>query len=807
MPSNSPPESQTTSITASSCVDSDTAYQNKAAETAKSLGLEEFLLNFKPKFTFYIGIPSTTLDAIFDFTTNKFLGNAYQDIINEQFKIHQRVCTFNSVRGIDYRSKLVFCTISGECPCGLKFTVKITEKPKRGQTSVGLVQTQGTFKLIQYKGTGRQLRGVKREETKKELLSHKPGKIFSQKLNETSLLRSLHSNYEVKSDRVLQQLRYLAKQSPAVDENMFLDLDLFRNEAKIKESGTVVQGFIQNYGCTQWRIDNCQIKVHMFTESSLRLLLQFYNKSDLILHTDATGGLVSSTHGKRFLYYLALIKTVEGLQFPLGSMVSQTGTAESIAEWYTDMKKAILKIKPSFNKSIASVAVCDFSFAQMHAICQGLNTQLLSDYIKTSYEIIQNRDTLEKSRCVIFLCTSHIIRSFMRLLSKHIPHNLPDTEDDKKRKGKDIRKLAVHGLARFQSCLEFDDFLRTSHVFIETFCVPDLPDEKLEQNYLFLTNHEQDVDVEKYETEISSAENVNIQEEDTTLREKSKFYKIFKLIRQKAEQKGGTVLNCFYAPIVADLIEQYYIAYVSLFSAMMLQATGRSTVSRLTNSTIESEFQYIKNNFHDEGRVKLNIFVRKNYEYYTARLLRVLSETAKNKRKAKLFKTPPTGKKPLKRLGRKSTENENKPEQWQRRSNKKGPSFVGPIKSLPPKQKQNLQQKQAQRSKTLKSELENIVEKAYFKHTTEGKYNPNTNTTPLDSSPTTDSDQDELRDLKADIRQQNTPRKTGPAKLLSDEKQKSNKDVGGISKPSSLATGKPDPGTFIIIRWSIILET
>lgn len=564
---------------------------------------------------------------IFDYSpgVERFYPKKYAAVISEAFKLYHRCCSFRSGREISYMAP--FCQISGYCPCGLTFTIRLKTKPKIGQPQIFHVKSHGEFKLIQSIPTGRPLAGEKRQEYAEKLLSQKPAKLMSEIYLETDFLRALHSNYDIMSDRVLQQLRYLAKTKPAIETNLFLDIDMLDEETKLKEIGKHVTGFIQHKS-----YKSSEVCIRMYTETSVNLLLSRHPSTDIILHIDATGGLASSINGRKFLFYLAYVAAPGDINFPVATMLSQVGTTDDISPLLDGIRKGMRKIKPSFAGPVASVAVSDFSFPMLKSLCIGINTQTLLDYIKQSYEIIQQKSVLEKNRAVIFICTSHIIRSYMRLLSKHIPNSICGNPSDVPRKGSTIRKLAVHGLGKIHNSKDLKEFAKTAHIFVETFTVSDLEEDKIARNYKYLTTNDISDEVEtEFGNEI---DNVNDQyhiDEDHTIRDSSKFYLLFTKIRETIELGGDVITNEYFEPKAVDLLQNYYIAYTGLFSSMIFHATGRSSTTRHTNAVIEAEFNFMKNNFHDKGLQQANLFLRRSYEYFSSRILRVLSIPAKNR--------------------------------------------------------------------------------------------------------------------------------------------------------------------------------
>lgn len=655
-------------------------------EFAASLNIPEEVLNYKPPMKFQICIHHNKVEKIYDFEKNEFVPRTWADVISDSITEVQKCCSFNAERVPQYNNPdgaYVFCTMRGHCPCSMKFVITIDNPPKIGEELRCNVESQGKFRLMQGIATGRQLRGKKRKVLAQRLSFEKPGRVHLLSTSNNTTLRLLHNNNAQKSIKVLQKIRHETRHAIAASKDPFEDIVFFCEEKELTDKGEVIRGFIQE----KTFLPN-EINIHMYTESSLRLLLGSQHK-DLLLHVDATGNCIQDKYGKRMLYYLALMKTNTGISFPLAAMLSQTGKASDIAKLFTNIKRDIKKIRPSFNKPLASVCVSDFSFAMLSSLCSGVNTQTMRDYIRDAYDIILEKDVLEQDRSVIFVCTPHIIKSYMRLLSKHVKPKKVIVEG----KPHEIRQLAVHGFAKIISSQDLPDFVESCQIFCQTFCSETISNEKLVQNIEFLTNCEFSAD-----EVIDASDQIQIDFDDIfpslehkSLRERSKFYVLFKQLRNNKLLCENSDTNILYNEEITDLLQNYYIQYAPFYCSMMLVKSNRTSESRFSNSIIESEFNFIKNNFGNHDRFPINIFVRNIYEYHTGRVLNVLSDAA-NKSKRRAFNR----KKILKRLNTSSQPEQDHVEVWSRRpKQKRKPKFVKnpkvrlPVGDLSDKAKQN----------------------------------------------------------------------------------------------------------------------
>lgn len=465
------------------------------------------------------------------------------------------------------------------------------------------------------------------------LRNNKPGKVYLQNIHNTSLIHLLHQNNAQKSRQALQRVRTEDKNVIEQDKDVFKDLDLFAKETESQNMGEKVKGFVHVR-----QFDQQNIQVHLYTQASLQMLVTCQKSGNAILNFDATGSIIQSVNSKRLLYYLGMVNTNEGYSFPLASTISYRGRSFEVSDLFRKIACELRTLYPNYNKPLVPIAVCDYSPAVISGLLEGINTMQINDYIKMCYEVIDDKKKFETKRSIVFVCTSHVIRSFTRLVGKH----LPSTPQNRR-----VKRLASQSLARLQQTLDINSFVVTCKRIYETFGMERMPEDIIEGNTDLLNCKE-------YENEnLATTENIDITfedyDEEEGLREGSPFYKIFSSVEENVWDEHLTFdtevpLNPYYCPKVVELIKKYYVPYAPLWCSMILYKTQRHTHGSISNALVEAEFNFIKNNFHNLGPEKLNIFVRRHYEYYSGKIKHLFSVAAtmsqnQNQPKKRLQKT------------------------------------------------------------------------------------------------------------------------------------------------------------------------
>lgn len=581
------------------------------------------MLRYQPPEEFQVFIPPDDAKLMFNFEDGCFRKGVWPIIVNKSLQKEHKACSFNATRGIALLKKKnsPYAKLYGKCNCNIQFTIEIWRKPESGESIQCKVKTRGTFNLIQAKSTSRQIRNVDRQVMASQLLHRKPGKVYLQNIHKTSIVRLLHQNNLQASLFTLQRIRHEALNATANHQDPFQDLlDFAKHTEENGKEGAKIKGFVHMRG-----FDAQNIQLHLYTEASLQMLHTIKKSGTPILHFDSTGSVTQSINSKRLLFYLGVVASSDGHTFPLAATLSYRGRSFEVSDLFRKINADMHTLHSDF-KCLVPIVVCDFSFALITGLLSGVNTMEIMDYITASFQTITNKKQFSERKSLIFICTSHIIKSFTRLLGKH----LPSTGESKK-----IKRLAGHAFARLQQTTDLHSYVSAIKLVCETFGTEYLSREKIAENRELIEC--KDYHESNNEEPDEEFEDLDSFRDDEPTRTKSPFSKIFRQVREKIETENNFDLdnyrNPYFFPKILDLISDYYAPYAPLWTSMLLFKTGRHTHGSITNGVVEHEFSFLKNNFHDEGACKVNIFVRRQYEYFSGKVLSQLSIPAtRNKR-------------------------------------------------------------------------------------------------------------------------------------------------------------------------------
>lgn len=588
-----------------------TEFETQIRDLATALGIGDEVLNYVPPKAFKFIIPHSELHLLFDFKLDKFCAKSYPIVVDKYLNLEQKCCAYKS-HHVPYicKNESAYATFRGSCGCGIEFTISVTEKPTLGKDTVCLAKSTGEFVLIQEKPVGRPLKGYARDNAAKEMKHVKPSKVHLERLRSTNKYRALHNNYPQLSSSVLKLIAAEVRNGGNMKTNVFDDINQFNQELIINRPRKFVKGFVQKLDQTPDHVN-----ILMYTQDTLDLLRFLQKKEEVVLHLDATGSVVTQKGitAKKCLLYLFLVKSKQ-FSFPLAEAISQRGTTIEISEMIRRLKYDTKQIHPTAKRMIG-IAVCDFSFALIHGLMEGLNSMTLEDYLNYSFRLLRTDKSFNPERSVVFICTAHLIHAFSRLLAKHVP--------------KELHFIAKCSLAKLQESQDLETFSATTRLISKFFDSEFLEHHQVTRLYELITAHS--FDFETYDiTELVEylAEETEFAEH-TTLRSKSPYYHLFKNERAQSLASAGTAstINPYFCPNITQLIQDQYAPYTPLFATMLLKRSKRHEECRLTNANIESEFNIIKNILHADGKEPINVFVREDFAYHDGKVAKVF-ETA-----------------------------------------------------------------------------------------------------------------------------------------------------------------------------------
>ncbi|OXA50683.1 Transcription factor BYE1 [Folsomia candida] len=530
--------------------------------TTVVLNVTEEELNYIPPKQSDVTFSAESISKIYNYDTEKFVQEkkARGDELAQRLRESGILCAFKNCRAPYYyatkKQDQSFAKKEGYCSCGMKFNLIFLSKPVQG------FPVKAKFLLQQ----------------------HYHGHISI--ITVTSALQShQHLGQHPAKERF--------------DCNGFEDLKQLDQHNKITHNPNgVIKGYIQDYN-----LDPKLFRVDLFDQQSLKLLADKIAKEHVTLGIDATGGILkplsnagrsaesSSQQNSKNQPRSARPRN----SLLLYSFVAQTGSgnfvvADSILMrgqygfWVLIFMSAMMAInlliviminvkggdnnRQNVNinrpKSAADMICTDLNFAMLHAVSESLNVMKLEEYLRRSYDALQDKATFLGDIACIQLCASHLTKSFLDNVRR---------ETATSKYAKKIVDASVRGLAKLQerTCLD-------------------------EVNLAM-----QDVSLDGY-VEPDDGNSPDFDEEDVVatklLREKSPYYHLFRKIRknlvQDVEVEAGT--NPYYSPSVLNIYEDTDAPFIGIFARGVVQKTKYPSFVRVTNRGTEFEFRLIKNN-------------------------------------------------------------------------------------------------------------------------------------------------------------------------------------------------------------------
>lgn len=141
-------------------------------------------------------------------------------------------------------------------------------------------------------------------------------------------------------------------------------------------------------------------------------------EEEMIINIDATGSIVRQPEGvlKQIYYYAMVIKIKncktddKFIPYPICEMVTASHNIDSISSWLQYCRLFLEKSNLPKNWPVFDRIVTDKSFANLNAICIGLNRCDFSEYLEITYDCIMNQKSMSKIS-KLHLCCSHLMKN------------------------------------------------------------------------------------------------------------------------------------------------------------------------------------------------------------------------------------------------------------------------------------------------------------------------------------------------------------------------------------------------------------
>lgn len=605
-------------------------------------------------------IPRKDYTKLFNETTSKLLVGSYPYIISKVIQAKMGCIMLSKSSPTYYTTKnshrFGWCKVLGYCHCGIQFRVQLPLKPlpsKETKIRVYVSGAQNSF--VRGEFIGRPCNGLLRRDQMKRLknTSAYRARLVDANREGTRNPRAFIHGTSVNPLNTYKKIRHEAIMKTRKSNNPRNDIDIMKRQwKKSYNPKTAVAGYVQT--CDT----NNQLKVHLFSYQSLTLLKQQKAlQKSVTLHVDATGGVFKQPVGSKLsLLYLVIAKREDGITWPLAEMINDRGTVTEIAHFLSCIKDNV-----KVAGRIADIVCTDFSYALIHATVNAFNFESIDDYIERCYNLFTgNRVTYPSSKVYVFICTAHLVNAFKRNLRKKVVTNQRRVLD-----------LAQYALARLQEAGMLEEISELTKVIVRTFGAQNISTEELEAHKEILTNTGNFLDYndpgmeELFENPICEDETYG-----PTIRERSKFYQLFRSKREATEaayecSNAELPENPYYCPDVILTLENTYIPMLPFWNGDIICRHHNNAFLRETSAVIESEFRTKKLHWKQGRYPNYADYVRDSFTYHKARVLLASRDLRKPSEKLRPY---------IKRGARKKnskTRNKNKKPHSSRRPSKR----------------------------------------------------------------------------------------------------------------------------------------
>lgn len=567
--------------------------------------VDKFWVKKELQFTFCLKI----LDVVYNVDTAR-------NILNAECLKRKITCCFSFEKAALNATAMTF-SANGHCfhkkdGCQVKFRVHTTKGNNEERHFLLFLNSNEPVDHSNMKVRFQQIRGKARDEMKANFSS--PELELQKLCNIDYSLAEKGNTQGLVRQNTLQQISSESNRS-----NSMIKCELYKLITCIQCGETGSFGTLI--------VNHDSIQLLMIDDSNYELLQKFPEKS-VTIHTDASGQMVKplncchfpslKLHGKTKAFLVhAIAMQFEGETLVVASMVSndQTGTTLGLFHSYF-MTQLMLRL----NKCLFKRIVTDWCFANFIAITRAYNNMTVIDYLNFMYELVINKKYVEFSPTFIYLiiCYSH----FMKLISRFAQREISKSVENgfsKKQKGLLMSFFAV--IRGSKTIEEVEGFFKTMCViFCNEYLTKEVQDALLNCKEMntdkMIENEENDEDAIYIEERIQEQLDDN-RTNGGTLREKSKWYRRFKIIYddkiaiiETDINKEDKKLNPYYVPGMINRAVELYFCYLPIWSRLGHALEDNEEDMTFTNGLIESLFKKLKHNTKGPLRKRPTEFLR-----------------------------------------------------------------------------------------------------------------------------------------------------------------------------------------------------
>ena len=481
------------------------------------------------------------------------------------------------------------------------------------------------------------IRRNKRKKLYKEILIKGATNVAAEKKLKLNSEEFKAGNYsEAPLKKTLNTINYEYNNQFRLHEHPIIELELARQLwVEADDESSFLKGYVH-------QLSMFPFYASLYTEKQLEIYIERAKQKRLILHLDATGGIIQNKglhpQNKRVFYYALVVAGCpdEGISsMPLSEHMTNNHTAPNLTFWLLDFLLQMYNFKGT--KYLPSVIVTDFSWALLNASCLAFNGEKLINFINNCFVAMTSNEKFLDNKTLLHICAAHLLKFVFNKLKQFDALN-------------ETKQLAKFAFARLVVCESLDEarsiFASMCNVFGTKY-----HSQLVNNNLNYLHENIQQCNSIRYDVNniddsaAADISNVILEEQlekrslvpktSTTIRDTSLFYTYFKEgnehFLKDVEDDGvdeSRKLNKFFIrPFISYLLTSIMYIFPLWGGVLIKKKTG---LSRITNSNVENWFRRLKYNILQKKRGPPAFVARKLFPYLKVTLRDYLSTINKS---------------------------------------------------------------------------------------------------------------------------------------------------------------------------------
>lgn len=469
------------------------------------------------------------------------------------------------------------------CPKKYKFKLFWDSMKKDGDLVLDIYTNDSECKHPENQQT-RPVKGKERVKVAQDLKQKSIKSYANQKLDEVdlSLLKATGNSQSFKSSEVYRKIRSEEKAQDDLHRN-----DLYDVYLKATNDENLKNPFIQKVTLYPFSVEvcyflkikqnNCKAIFQLFSEESLRLLIQERKKNKTIrVYMDATGGLVGKpdTACPAVMNHVIILRVKsnesnnESILYPIAELITCDQTSLNLELFLRRIISKLNNLTTVF-QNIANFIVVDWSFAEFNAI---IKSQLMTfqQYLDKMFEATKSKDTSNlENLTIIASCSSHLTK----IVVKDVRYHYKDKND---------QNAVIDLVMEIMSCSSFDildQHIRNLLILLKK------PTKDAEYNECC-----QQMDF-NFKNTLTNVDLDDVAIDDENFRElykTSKFFKKYDAIYQSIKISGEGAANPYCNDNFAKILLKKFISFLPFFGGPFMKIDD--FCARANNGSVEKYF-------------------------------------------------------------------------------------------------------------------------------------------------------------------------------------------------------------------------